>query len=71
MKDSLRRYKKLLRIWYQQDGICPLCGEKITKETGWHLHHQVRVVDGGDDSMTNLLLLHPTCHQQLHAQLKL
>ena len=71
MKDSLRGYGKLLRIWYRQDGSCPLCGEKITKQTGWHLHHKVRVVDGGDDSMTNLLLLHPTCHQQWHANLKL
>jgi hypothetical protein len=25
-------------------------------------------VDGGDESMANLILLHPTCHQQLHAQ---
>ena len=71
MKDNLHGYDKLLRIWYKQDGLCPNCVTKITKETGWHLHHRVRVVDGGDESMTNLLLLHPTCHQQLHAKLKL
>ncbi len=71
MKETLRGYDKLLRLWYYQDGRCPPCGALITKETGWHLHHKVRVVDGGDESMANLLLLHPTCHKQLHAQLKL
>ena len=71
MKDNLHGYDKLLRVWYNQDGLCPHCRTKITKETGWHLHHKVWVVDGGDDSMANLLLLHPTCHQQLHAQTKL
>lgn len=71
MKDNLHGYKKLLRLWYKQDGLCPQCDTKITKETGWHLHHKVRVVDGGNETMANLVLLHPTCHQQLHAQLKL
>lgn len=70
MKDNLRGYDKLLRVWHKQDGVCPPCGALITKETGWHLHHQVRVVDGGDEAMSNLVLLHPVCHQQLHAQLK-
>jgi RNA-directed DNA polymerase len=68
MKDSLYGYDKLLRLWFNQDGTCPHCGQKITRETGWNLHHRIRLVDGGDDSMTNLIRLHPTCHQQLHAQ---
>jgi RNA-directed DNA polymerase len=68
MKDSFVGYDKLLRLWFNQGGVCPQCGQKITRDTGWNLHHRVRVVDGGDDSMTNLILLHPTCHQQLHAQ---
>jgi len=71
MKDSLRGYGKLLRLWYNQEGRCPHCDTKITQETGWHLHHKVRVVDGGNETMANLVLLHPTCHQQWHAQLKL
>jgi RNA-directed DNA polymerase len=68
MRDSLIGYDKLLRLWFNQNGICPQCGQKITRDTGWNLHHRVRVVDGGDDSMTNLVLLHPVCHQQLHTQ---
>ena len=68
MKDNLRGYDKLLRVWHQQDGVCPPCGALITKETGWNLHHRVWLVDGGDESMANLILLHPTCHPPLHAQ---
>ena len=68
MKENLHGYDKLLRLWFNQDGRCPQCGEKISRETGWHLHHLVSIVNGGDDSMANLILMHPTCHQQLHAQ---
>ena len=68
MKENQPGYRKLLTIWFNQDGICPHCGEKITRETGWHLHHKVRVTDGGDETLANLTLLHPSCHDQLHAQ---
>jgi RNA-directed DNA polymerase len=69
MKDSLSGYDKLLGVWFRQNGICPQCDHKITRETGWHLHHQVWIVNGGDDSLGNLVLIHPTCHQQLHARI--
>jgi RNA-directed DNA polymerase len=69
MRDSQIGYNKLVRLWFRQEGICPQCDHKITSETGWHLHHQVWVVNGGDDSFANLVLMHPTCHQQLHAQI--
>jgi RNA-directed DNA polymerase len=68
MKENLHGYDKLLKLWFDQNGRCPQCGEKITRETGWHLHHRVWVINGGDDSMANLILMHPTCHLQLHAQ---
>ena len=69
MKDSHRGYEKMVKLWFNQNGQCPQCGEKVTRETGWHIHHRVRLVDGGDDSMTNLTLMHPTCHHQLHARI--
>jgi RNA-directed DNA polymerase len=68
MKNSQIGYDKLVKLWFRQEGICPQCDQKITRETGWNLHHQVWVVSGGDDSLANLVLMHPTCHQQLHAQ---
>jgi HNH endonuclease len=71
MRDSHKGYERLVKLWFNQNGICPQCGEKITRETGWHLHHKIWVVDGGDESLSNLILMHPTCHQQLHAQINI
>ena len=70
MKETYHGYDKLLKLWFNQDGCCPQCGQKITRETGWHMHHRVWLVNGGDESMANLILMHPTCHMQLHAQTK-
>lgn len=67
MKASLMGRRKLYWLWTKQDGCCPECGSKITKATGWHAHHQVWRVYGGSDKLSNLQLLHPTCHAQLHA----
>ncbi|HKQ72396.1 MAG TPA: hypothetical protein VJ810_01615, partial [Blastocatellia bacterium] len=44
-------YDKLLKLWFDQNGRCPQCGGKITRETGWHLHHWIWVVNGGDESI--------------------
>ena len=68
MRETLRGRGNLQRLWKQQEGHCPVCRSTITPETGWHLHHKVRRVDGGTDDMSNLVLLHPTCHQQVHAR---
>jgi HNH endonuclease len=68
MKDSLQGYERLIKLWFNQNGRCPSCGEKISRETGWHLHHRKWIVNGGDDTISNLSLMHPTCHQQLHVQ---
>jgi RNA-directed DNA polymerase len=70
MRDNRYGYKKLLKLWFDQNGRCPQCSEKITRLTGWHLHHRVWVVNGGNESMGNLTLMHPTCHLQLHAQIR-
>jgi RNA-directed DNA polymerase len=70
MKESHHGYERMVKLWFNQEGQCPQCGETITRETGWNLHHRVRLVDGGDDSLTNLVLMHPTCHQQLHARIE-
>jgi RNA-directed DNA polymerase len=67
MERNLTGRRKLLYLWRRQYGLCPVCGEKITKLTRWHVHHKVRRVDGGTDSISNLYLLHPTCHRQHHS----
>ena len=68
MKESLRGRNRLLYLWYSQDGMCLKCGEKITKDTGWNLHHVLPKAQGGDDNMNNLELLHPNCHRQHHSR---
>lgn len=66
MEDKLRGRPELLLQWQGQRGLCPVCGELITAETGWHNHHIVWRVYGGGDEPENLVLLHPACHRQVH-----
>lgn len=66
MFNNLAGRKKLIRLWFDQQGQCPQCGQRITKETGWHVHHRIRRVDGGSSAASNLTMVHPTCHTQIH-----
>ena len=68
MQNDLKGYKKLLRLWIEQNGLCPICDEKITKITGWHSHHIIHRVHGGADGNINRILLHPNCHRQVHSK---
>lgn len=67
MEGTLSGRKTLLYLWKQQKGLCPVCGEAITKITGWDSHHMIFKVNGGSDSIANLRLLHPVCHRQHHS----
>ncbi len=66
MKDNLSGRRKLLYPWKEQNGICPVCNQKITELTGWHNHHIVWRSKGGSDKAENRVLLHPNCHRQVH-----
>jgi len=68
MSATLTGKRKLMWLWNRQEGSCPQCGQKITKATGWHVHHVVLKAHGGSDRLHNLLVLHPNCHRQLHHQ---
>ncbi|GGO66263.1 group II intron reverse transcriptase/maturase [Bowmanella pacifica] len=65
-KDSMHGRNKLLTLWLRQRKRCVMCHYLITKETGWNIHHIVERVKGGSDKLSNLVLLHPNCHRQLH-----
>jgi len=39
----------------------------MTEETGWHDHHIEYRARGGSDVLGNRVLLHPSCHAQVHA----
>ncbi|HHA2382664.1 TPA: HNH endonuclease [Stenotrophomonas maltophilia] len=70
MKRSLTGKRKLLWLWTKQEAKCACCGRKLTS-TSWHIHHKVFRVYGGSDRLSNLVLLHTTCHEQLHARARL
>jgi RNA-directed DNA polymerase len=68
MAEDLRGRRKLLYLWKEQQGLCPVCEQPITTLTGWHNHHIVWRVHGGTDQAENRVLLHPNCHIQVHHQ---
>jgi RNA-directed DNA polymerase len=68
MDTNLKHRKKLLHLWQEQKGLCPICQQKITRLTGWHSHHITWRSKGGSDTMENRVLLHPNCHSQVHSQ---
>ena len=62
------KYFILKRVYKNQSGICPVCGELITNQTRTDLHHYIPKVEGGEDNVTNLVLLHTNCHRQVHSK---
>jgi RNA-directed DNA polymerase len=67
MADKLKGRRQLLYLWQEQNGICPICNQKISQVTGWHNHHIVWRSMGGSDAAENRVLLHPNCHRKVHS----
>jgi RNA-directed DNA polymerase len=68
MRDTFRGTHTLRYLWQEQRGLCPVCNLRITRITGWRLHHCVPLVSGGSKSVENRVLLHPECHDLVHHQ---
>jgi RNA-directed DNA polymerase len=66
--DTFRGTQTLRFLWMEQRGLCAVCNLKITRITGWRLHHCVPLVKGGSKSAENRVLLHPECHDRVHRQ---
>lgn len=66
-KKSQQGQKRILAIWKRQGSRCPLCEQPINRDTGWNVHHLLKKSLGGSDDVSNLVLLHPNCHRQLHS----
>jgi RNA-directed DNA polymerase len=56
----------LLKLWKQQDGVCPGCGQLIGAEDRWDVHHRHHRAEGGPTETENLEMRHPNCHRQVH-----
>jgi len=68
MAATFRGTRTLRFLWKFQRGLCPICNIRITRITGWRLHHRVPRVMGGSTSAENRVLLHPECHDRVHRQ---
>jgi len=66
MRDTFRGSRFLRFLWFEQRGLCPVCNTKITRLSGWRLHHCVPRIMGGSTSAENRVLLHPECHDRVH-----
>jgi RNA-directed DNA polymerase len=66
MADSMRYRRQWVTLYMTQGGMCAHCGCALSDETGWHDHHLEYRMHGGSDSLSNRVLLHPHCHQQVH-----
>ena len=49
------------RLWQQQHGQCPGCGQPIDEDDRWVIQPLVPFKSGGARTLTNLKMLHPTC----------
>jgi RNA-directed DNA polymerase len=68
MLDTFRGTQTLRFLWKEQRGLCAVCYTKITRITGWRVHHCVPLVTGGSKSAENRVLVHPECHDRVHRQ---
>jgi RNA-directed DNA polymerase len=66
MQNSMSHRKQWVKLYMSQQGLCALCQCKMTEETGWHDHHIEYRVRGGSNVLGNRVLLHPSCHVQVH-----
>jgi len=66
MTHTLKGRRQLRKLWREQNGICPVCEQKITEITEWNNHHIIWRSKGGPDTAENRVLLHPNCHRQVH-----
>ncbi len=63
---TLAGKERILFLWEQQQGKCPVCGQLLTEASDWQVHHILWRVYGGGDELTNLQLVHLHCHRWIH-----
>jgi RNA-directed DNA polymerase len=68
VRDDLALFGRVKKLWQAQEGKCPICQGDFTLETGWQMHRVIPRLQGGKETLSNLQLLHPNCHRQLHSQ---
>ena len=67
MKQTLNGVRRQHALWSAQAGRCPVCDQSIVAYSEGQVHHIIWRTNGGSDMTSNLVLLHPTCHRQVHS----
>jgi RNA-directed DNA polymerase len=68
MANSLTGQRRARYLWQEQNGCCLVCGQTLTLEEGWHVHHLLWRAHGGSSKAANTVLLHANCHRQVHSK---
>lgn len=55
-------------LWREQQGLCPVCSQRIHTRTGWHPPPITYKAEGGTDQAENRLLVHPNGQTPIHAK---
>ena len=61
-----QKRSKLNYLWIRQKGNCWHCGEQVTAQTKWNIHRLTPMYQGGENTASNMVLVHPNCHASLH-----
>lgn len=64
MVNTPQGYRRLVHLWFGQEGSCAVCAQNITRQTGWATGRLVRRTTGSNRK-ANLVLLHPACHRRV------
>ena len=70
------RKAELLPTWRQRElakrqrGQCSTCHDSLHNDEELHVHHVIPKSQGGEDAISNLMLVHLYCHQQVHKRRK-
>lgn len=70
MEGTLARRATIALAWRKQKGCCPGCGERITSVTSGRVHYVISRLKGGTTKASNIILLHPKCHEILERKRK-
>ena len=68
---AARQHKRLLNDIHNrhenQVCLCPGCHQALDNGEDLHVHHVRPKHHGGTEDLTNLRLVHQTCHRQIHS----
>lgn len=65
-KENRLQRGKWRRLWERQNHRCTVCHQPFQEQDEWDIHHLIQRKEGGSDGSSNLVMLHPNCHRQLH-----